>query len=75
MPMTLEQHKAYIELLTDFMVIHFNQIHDLQLRVGEALKEAGEAHGLSAVSLAEDAVKKIKAATLYALPVDFSFKM
>ncbi|HKN77120.1 MAG TPA: hypothetical protein VJW94_18225 [Candidatus Acidoferrum sp.] len=74
--MTLEQQKVYVEYLTDLMVIHFNQINSLQLSIGKALAEVGEAYGPAAtVPLLDDAMKKLKAATLHALPVDFLFKM
>jgi hypothetical protein len=75
MPMTLEEQKAYIELLTDLMTIHFKQIHTLQLSVGKALESAAEAHGLAAVPLVEHAMKKMKAAALCALPVESVYKM
>jgi hypothetical protein len=73
--MTLEERKAYIELLTDLMVMHFSQIRHLQLEIGRELDLAGEVYGPAAVPLVEDAVKKMKAAALYALPVESVHKM
>jgi hypothetical protein len=75
MPMTLEEQKAYIELLTDLMTMHFNQIRSLQLSVGKTLEAAADANGPAAVPLVEDAIKKMKAAALCALPVESVYKM
>jgi hypothetical protein len=75
MPMTLEEHKAEINQLLALLVAHCKQVHQVQEEIGNMLKAAGDAHGLAAWPLVQDAVKQMKAAAVLALPIDSQFIM
>jgi hypothetical protein len=75
MPMTLEEHKAEIDQLVDRIVGQFGQIRELQMEVGEKIAAAIAVHGNAAVPFLDDAIRKMKVGTLYALPTESNRQM
>jgi hypothetical protein len=75
MPMTLEEHKAEIDQLVERMASHYTQIADLQREIAEKLQAVANSHGEAVLPLLRDALGKMQAAALLALPDRSPFKM
>jgi hypothetical protein len=75
MPMTLEERKAEIDQLVDRMASHYSQIGELQREIAGKLQAAADSHGAAVLLLLQDAIGKMLAAPLLAMPDKSPFKM
>jgi hypothetical protein len=73
--MTLEESRAEINQLLALLVAHCKAVHQVQEEIGNMLKAVGDAFGMAAWPLVEDAVKQMQAAALLALPPESKFIM